>query len=67
MKKTLVLLVALMLILVSCLPDEGKKTLDNSAVTRFTDDEAGVVCWVYQDFNRGGISCLPINDTKLPQ
>jgi len=30
-------------------------------VTRFVDDEAGVVCWKY---NRG-LSCLPIGDTTL--
>ena len=32
-------------------------------IERFIDDEAGVVCWRYK--NNGGISCLPISDTKL--
>ena len=33
----------------------------NSRVVRFTDEEAGVVCWLYYY----GISCLPINQTRL--
>jgi hypothetical protein len=36
-------------------------------ISRFVDDEAGVVCWVYLELNAGGISCLPISDTKLTQ
>lgn len=34
-------------------------------VTRFEDKEAGVVCWVYNGYNKGGISCLPIAQTTL--
>lgn len=36
-------------------------------IYRVTDDEAGVVCWVYDNVNRTGkgISCLPINYTLL--
>ena len=39
----------------------------SSSVSRFMDTEAGVVCWVYRDvmYNTGGLSCLPIGQTKL--
>lgn len=32
-----------------------------SGVTRFVDQEAGVVCWVYSD----QMSCLPVEETRL--
>lgn len=31
-------------------------------VSRFEDQEAGVICWIY---NQGGISCLPIEQTDM--
>lgn len=35
-------------------------------VYKFTDEEAGVVCWVYNaGGNHGGISCLPLSETRL--
>ena len=37
----------------------------NTGVNRFVDDEAGVACWVYAAYNKGGISCLPIGETRL--
>ena len=34
-------------------------------VERITDNEAGVVCWVLMGYEKGGISCLPLEQTKL--
>lgn len=34
-------------------------------VNRIFDDQAGVVCWIYHNNNQGGISCLPVSQTKL--
>lgn len=34
-------------------------------VYRFIDEEAGVVCYVYEFVKRGGISCLSVEQTKL--
>jgi hypothetical protein len=36
-----------------------------NSVWRFIDKEAGTVCWIYANYNKGGISCLPIKDTYL--
>jgi hypothetical protein len=36
-----------------------------AGITRHVDAEAGVVCWVYTVSNAGGISCLPLTDTRL--
>ena len=33
-------------------------------VSRFIDEEAGVVCWVYAG-GRAGIGCLPLSQTRL--
>jgi hypothetical protein len=32
---------------------------------RVTDQEAGVVCWIVEENQGVGISCLPIKDTLL--
>ena len=32
---------------------------------RVVDREAGVVCWVWKNTTYGGLSCLPLKDTKL--
>jgi len=32
---------------------------------RVEDAEAGVVCWIYSGFEKGGVSCLPIEQTRL--
>lgn len=34
-------------------------------IGRYEDKEAGVVCWAFKTGYAGGISCLPINQTKL--
>lgn len=36
-----------------------------ASVCRFVDTEAGTVCWMYTRAYRGGISCLPIEQTDL--
>ena len=37
------------------------------AISRYVDEEAGVVCWVYGVTSGGGLSCLPIADTRLDE
>jgi len=70
MKRWLVA-VAFVLIAAGCrMPEESPRLNDNTMttfgnITRHTDTEAGVVCWVFQDSHKGGISCLPLADTKL--
>ncbi|EKT4479440.1 hypothetical protein QEL91_005191 [Pseudomonas putida] len=32
-------------------------------VSVFHDDERGATCWIFDNFNRGGISCIP--DSQL--
>lgn len=34
-------------------------------VDRFVDEEAGVVCYKYHGFEKGGLSCVPIEETNL--
>ena len=34
-------------------------------VERFIDRDAGVVCWVYRGYKKGGIHCLPLEQTRL--
>lgn len=34
-------------------------------VSRFIDEEAGVVCWTVKSYHERGISCLPISETNL--
>jgi hypothetical protein len=36
-------------------------------VYRIVDEEAGVACWVFVGYHKGGISCLPLNETRLDQ
>ena len=66
--KGLLLWLVIALLLVSCEslnPDEPERIAVGSDITRFIDEEAGVVCWIYTGYNKGGISCLPIKDTAL--
>jgi hypothetical protein len=35
------------------------------AISRFVDEEAGAVCWLYEGYEKGGISCLPLDQTNL--
>ena len=54
---------------------EGKTQalLITADVVRIYDREADVFCWIYSDarftlnsaYGKGGISCLPVNDTRL--
>jgi len=49
-------------------PQQGERIVfsgHGGAVFRVTDEEAGVVCWVYIGYQKGGISCLPRGDTRL--
>ena len=36
-----------------------------TGITRYVDEPAGVVCWVFIQEGKGGISCLPISETKM--
>lgn len=36
-------------------------------VYRFNDNEAATVCYVFVAYRKGGISCLPLNETRLRQ
>ena len=68
MNKLLVLVMCVAL-LVACKSVPAKEETvviaDNwNEVIRFIDEEAGVVCWWTGSY-RGGISCLPISQTKL--
>lgn len=38
---------------------------NNYGVVRYVDEEAGVVCWIYSAYHKGGISCFPLDDTLL--
>jgi hypothetical protein len=44
-----------------CGPPPGKD-IPNPAIVRYTDEEAGVVCWTML---ANGISCLPLDETRL--
>lgn len=67
-------LVAFLLLLAACdstlLTPEGGPTPasigpSRNGVTRYLDTEAGVVCWVFEGYQEGGISCLPVSSTRL--
>ena len=47
--------------------DVGTVIYSNSwdTILRIVDSEAGVVCWVYNGYREGGISCLLLESTKL--
>jgi hypothetical protein len=63
---TLITLLIWLLMLISCaapaMPDQAKPDLWTS---RIIDEEAGVICWVYKAGYAGGISCLPLEQTRL--
>jgi hypothetical protein len=77
--RRILLVVLLGWLLVGCAPSEAPSdsspnvhyvtnyNLGGFNVTRFVDAEAGVVCWVFSpgQGGGGGISCLPIDQTKL--
>jgi hypothetical protein len=53
--------------LIEITPDRDQDT--DKDVYRFVDDDAGVVCWVYNSSyeEAGGISCVALKDTLLYQ
>lgn len=72
MKKKIILILVVMFLLVSCGPADldpvGVSIESNSydAVNRVVDDEAGVVCYTFDSGSyAGGISCIPISQTRL--
>ena len=68
MKHLLILtLIVLLFLAAACGPSPGyEDTKDiGNMITRWQDNEAGVVCWVFVAYNKGGISCLPVSETKL--
>jgi hypothetical protein len=44
---------------------EGQPIYQSGRVQRHIDTEAGVACWVYTAAYRGGIDCMPMENTKL--
>jgi hypothetical protein len=68
-KVVIVLLVIVLAgyLLFGCRPAirSGDSARIHGSIDRFTDDEAGVVCWAYDAAEKAGLSCLPINETNL--
>jgi len=68
MKVLLIVLLTLAL-LVSCNDGEPMKQVTGgnigNNIYRYVDNEAGVVCWIWNGYEKGGIHCLPISETKL--
>ena len=48
-------------------PDEisGVVMSGTTSVSRYIDTQAGVVCWILRTGYAGGVSCLPIGQTRL--
>ena len=79
MKAKMILIVLLAtLFLVACneTPETGGDetasniimTVDRKNVVRFVDDEAGVVCWMFDRTDGyGGLSCRPLAETELEE
>lgn len=70
MKNTikLIALAALIVLVTACKPPiaDPPAELPNRRIERHVDLEAGVVCWTMNyAYDKGGISCLPIEQTKL--
>lgn len=66
------LFLVLVLLMVSCSSVETSEVTPHNPtiliqdnVYRFIDKEADVVCWVYAQGYKGGISCLPLSETNL--
>ena len=72
-----VLIVTMLLALFGCAGPEAETGAEQTIVTgssgglftvsRIIDEEAKVVCWVFTGYYKGGISCLPLNETGLDQ
>jgi len=64
----LIALSALIVLVTACAPAVSEPVGDNGVeryIERYVDTEAGVTCWIYSNGYQGGISCLPIEQTKL--
>ena len=45
----------------------GSRVPISPGITRFIDEEAAVVCWVFAEPYKGGLSCIPLVQTGLPR
>lgn len=70
----LILKITLVMVLIvgafaTCVPTASNEDTNLSSGTttliREIDEEAGVVCWVYIGYYKGGVDCMPIADTLL--
>jgi hypothetical protein len=53
------------LLLINPVPlDDGRAQI-RFGIVRYVDEEADVICWVFNGFVWGGISCLPMKDTDF--
>lgn len=43
---------------------DGRPVGKNQGLTRYVDEEAEVVCWVYSSGYQGGLSCLPFDQVN---
>lgn len=65
MKRVILVLALALVLIVGCapaMPDDVELVSNNIPIRRYVDEEAGVVCWMYYS---NGISCLPVDQTKL--
>lgn len=60
--KRIIMIVLMSLMLSGCMPEPGFPDTKVVYGSRFIDEEAGVVCYIYS-----GISCLPISETLLEE
>jgi uncharacterized protein YceK len=72
MKTKIVIILAVLALLIGCSEPMSRSTgpvekpvYIGTYVRRIVDEEAGVVCWIHKDTYQGGISCLPLSETKL--
>ena len=65
--RIMILFLICVLLCGGCTPvvDEPVRVDLTGSIQRFYDHEAGVVCWIYNSYNRSGISCLPMDQTNL--
>lgn len=82
MKRTTIAVIAVVLLagLAGCVGGSGEQTPDSGPsdedvqeggsfedVDRFIDREAGVVCYKFSGFEKGGLSCVPIEQTNFAE
>lgn len=46
---------------------DTRSGIEGEGVERVVDEEAGVVCYKFTGYNKGGISCVPLNETDLQE